>query len=58
MISSFSYLALDPVKPSSVSREDAASLFIIEIGEQGLKSFQDSIVRSCPQAHWPIAAEH
>src|SRR5712691_1738024 len=45
MISSFSYLALDPVKLGGVSGEDAASLFIIEIGEQGLKSFQDSIVR-------------
>jgi hypothetical protein len=37
-------LLLDPVKLGGVSGEDAASLLLIEIREQGLKSFQDSIV--------------
>ena len=37
-------LRLDPVKLTGVSGEDAASLSIIETGEQGLTSFQDPIV--------------
>ena len=44
MISSCSCLVLQTVKLGGVSGEDAASLVLIEIREQGLKGFQDSIV--------------
>src|SRR5260370_27551667 len=44
MISSCSCLVLQTVKLGGVSGEDAASLVFIEIREQGLKGFQDSIV--------------
>src|SRR6266478_5949399 len=58
MISSCSCLVLQTIKLGGVSGKDAAPPFIIQIGEQELKSLQDSIVRSRPQAHRPIAAEH